>query len=94
LAGVAPSGCEPVFDLTVEGAHNFVADNVIVHNSLEQDSDLVLFLYSEDYYKEAAQRPEMPVVHLHLAKHRNGPTGSVEMVFIPRETRFEEKARG
>jgi replicative DNA helicase len=62
--------------------------------SLEQDSDLVLFLYSEDYYKEANQRPEMPVVQLHLAKHRNGPTGSVDMVFIPRETRFEEKARG
>ena len=40
-------GEQPTFDVTVEGTHNFIADGVVVHNSIEQDADMVMFLYRD-----------------------------------------------
>ena len=55
--------------------------------SIEQDADLVLFVYREEYYK-----PEDPAVagkaEIIVAKHRNGPTGTAELGFIREQTRF------
>ncbi|MHC5720030.1 MAG: DnaB-like helicase C-terminal domain-containing protein, partial [Nostoc sp.] len=50
ILSIEYSGEEEVFDLTVPGLHNFVANNVIVHNSIEQDADLVIMLYRDEYY--------------------------------------------
>jgi replicative DNA helicase len=58
--------------------------------SIEQDSDIVLFLYRESVYNDAAERPN--ITELHVAKHRHGPTGTVELVFIAERTRFESAA--
>ncbi|MGH9194877.1 MAG: replicative DNA helicase, partial [Acidimicrobiia bacterium] len=44
VVSIEPDGVEDVYDMTVVGTHNFVANGVIAHNSLEQDSDLVLFI--------------------------------------------------
>ena len=50
--------------------------------AIEQDADLVMFLYREDYYKREEERNnEREDVELILAKHRNGPTGSIKLAF-------------
>jgi replicative DNA helicase len=65
--------------------------------SLEQDADVVLFLYREDYYAELEKRPEyVPTneAEVSIAKHRNGPTGGVNLYFKGEQTMFynlEEK---
>ena len=82
---IAPDGEDDVYDLTVDGLHNFVAENVIVHNSIEQDSDVVMFLYRPEYYK-SDERPG--IAEVIVAKHRNGPTGMVELKFRRDHTRF------
>ncbi len=63
-----------VYDITVPSQHNFVVNNVIAHNSIEQDADVVMFLYrKDDDIREA--------VNLKVAKHRNGPLGEVDLYF-------------
>jgi replicative DNA helicase len=82
---ITPDGEDDVYDLTVEDLQNFVAGNVIVHNSIEQDSDVVMFLFRPEYYK-SDERPG--IAELHVAKHRNGPTGMIELKFRRDHTRF------
>jgi replicative DNA helicase len=86
IDSILPDGEEEVFDLTVPGPHNFVADNIIVHNSIEQDADIVMFLYRDEVYNEATEHPgEADVI---VAKHRNGPTGVVTLLFRKELTKF------
>lgn len=54
--------------------------------SIEQDADIVMFLYREDYYNPDTDRQHL--TDLILAKHRNGPTGKVELFFHPERLRF------
>lgn len=54
--------------------------------SIEQDADIVMFLYREDYYNPETERQH--VADLMVKKHRNGPTGNVEMYFHPERLRF------
>src|SRR5439155_1762445 len=51
IVAIQPLGPQPVFDATVPGTHNFIANGIVTHNSIEQDSDLVIFVYREEYYK-------------------------------------------
>jgi replicative DNA helicase len=92
VASVTPAGRETVYDLVMPGTHNFLADGLIVHNSgeLEQVSDLVIFLYREDYYDlEKAQRENKEnICEIIIAKHRNGPIGTVELYFHKEYSRF------
>jgi replicative DNA helicase len=85
IGAISPDGEDEVYDLTVEHLHNFVAGNVVSHNSIEQDSDVVMFLFRPEYYK-SDERPG--IAELHVAKHRNGPTGMVELKFRRDHTRF------
>jgi len=67
--------------------------------ALEQDADLVAFLYREEAYKTPEERQAMPedkknVAELILAKQRNGPTGTVELRFVPSSMRFDNLYRG
>ncbi len=88
VAEVAPLGEQPVYDGTVAGTHNFIADGIVAHNSIEQDADLVMFLYRDEYYN--GPKSEKPgIAEVLIAKHRNGPTGSVELAFRRELTRFE-----
>lgn len=66
--------------------------------ALEQDADLVAFLYREETYKSPEERQSMPedrknVAELILAKQRNGPTGTVELRFVPSSMRFDNLYR-
>ena len=60
--------------------------------SIEQDADLVMLLYREDYYEPDTDRPG--VTQVLLAKHRNGPTGIAELFFHKQLTRFVDIDRG
>jgi replicative DNA helicase len=84
-------GATPTFDATVEGTHNFIANGIIAHNSLEQDADVVMFLYRDEMYNpESADRGTAEVI---VAKHRNGPTGKCQLAFLDHHTRFANMAR-
>ena len=54
--------------------------------SIEQDADIVMFIYREDYYNPETDRQH--VTDLILSKHRNGPTGRIELYFHPERLRF------
>jgi replicative DNA helicase len=90
IVAIEPAGNEEVFDLTVEGLHNFVADSIICHNSIEQDSDLVMFIYRDEYYNDESD--QQGLAEIHLAKHRNGPTDSIKLSFLRRYTKFTDLA--
>src|SRR3989344_1581096 len=83
---ISPLGQEEVFDATVPGAHNFVANDIVVHNSIEQDADVVMFIHREDKYKEDSLRPN--IAEILVEKHRNGPVGKVELYFDDKKTTF------
>jgi replicative DNA helicase len=85
IAEISPDGEDEVFDMTVKGLHNFVASNIILHNSIEQDADVVMFLFRPEYYK-SDEKPG--IAEVHVAKHRNGPTGTIELKFRRDHTRF------
>ncbi len=54
--------------------------------SIEQDADIVMFIYREDYYNPETERQHL--VDLIIAKHRNGPVGKVELYFHPERLKF------
>jgi len=59
--------------------------------SLEQDADIVMFIYREEYYKPDTEK--RGIAEIIVAKQRNGPTGSVELAFLKEYTRFMNLAR-
>ena len=88
VVAVEPDGEEDVFDLTVPGPACWLADGVVTHNSgqVEQDADLVLFVYRDEYYNKESDR--LGEADLFLAKHRNGPIGQLTLTFLPKYPRF------
>jgi replicative DNA helicase len=58
--------------------------------SIEQDADLVVFLYRDDYYSEESE--QQGVAELIVAKHRNGPTDTVKLSFLKRYAKFADLA--
>lgn len=60
--------------------------------SIEQDADMVLFLYRDAVYNEDTAKKN--IAEVIVSKHRHGPTGTVELVFVPHETRFRDLATG
>ncbi len=92
LVNITPLGERPVFDATIEGTHNFVANGIIAHNSLEQDADVVMFLYRDEVYN--AESSDKGAAEVIVAKHRSGPIGTKRLVFLGQYTRFDNAARG
>lgn len=56
--------------------------------SIEQDADLVMFLYRDEYYDPESERKG--ITEVLIKKHRNGPTGAVELFFNPAQMRFAD----
>jgi len=54
--------------------------------SIEQDADVVLMMYREDYYEEDSDRPG--VTDIYIRKHRNGPIGRIELLFKKEQMKF------
>jgi replicative DNA helicase len=88
---ITPLGEMPTFDVTVDVTHNFVANGIVAHNSLEQDSDIVMFLYRDDVYNPESQ--DRGTAEVIVSKHRNGPTGVTQLAFLDHYTRFANMAR-
>lgn len=59
--------------------------------AIEQDADVVMFIYREDYYKKDTDRKG--IAEIIIAKQRNGPIGTVELVWMPEYTRFVNAKR-
>ncbi len=91
IVSVEPLGEEEVFDATVIGTHNFVANGVVAHNSIEQDADVVCFIYRDDSYNPDST--EKGTAEIIVAKHRNGPTAKVRLAFLEHLTKFANMAR-
>ncbi|MBA2359919.1 MAG: replicative DNA helicase [Actinobacteria bacterium] len=60
--------------------------------SIEQDADLVFFIYRDEYYND--ETDQQGVAEIHLAKHRNGPTGTEKLAFMSRYAKFSDLAAG
>ncbi len=88
ITSIEPDGEENVYDLTVDAHHNFVANNFTLHNSIEQDSDIVMFIYRDDVYNPESERKN--IADIIIAKHRNGPVGEVSLFFQASQTRFRD----
>jgi replicative DNA helicase len=86
VMAIQADGETEVYDLTVDKFHNFIANNIIVHNSIEQDADLIMMLYRDEYYNPDS--PDRGVAEVIITKHRNGPTGIIKLLFQPEFTKF------
>ncbi|MFG1680501.1 replicative DNA helicase [Nonomuraea sp. NPDC049269] len=91
VASIESLGEQSVYDATVLGAHNFVANGISVHNSIEQDADMVILLHREDAYER--ESPRAGEADLIVAKHRNGPTATVTVAFQGHYSRFVDMAQ-
>ena len=85
-------GEHPVYDATVLGSHNFIADGIAVHNSIEQDADMVVLLHRPDAFER--DDPRAGEADLILAKHRNGPTATITVAHQLHYSRFVDMAQG
>jgi replicative DNA helicase len=91
IVEITSIGEDDVYDGTVSGTHNFVANGVNLHNSLEQDSDVVILLHRPDAFDR--DDPRGGEADLILAKHRNGPTKTVTVAHQLHLSRFANMAR-
>ncbi|MCW2893947.1 MAG: replicative helicase [Actinomycetia bacterium] len=92
IVSIEPLGQQPVYDATVKETHNFVANGINAHNSIEQDADVVILLHREDAYER--ESPRAGEADLIVAKHRNGPTATVTVAFQGHYSRFVDMAPG
>lgn len=60
--------------------------------AIEQDADIIMFIYRDDYYNKDSKEPN--VAEVIIGKQRNGPTGTVKLFFQKNQTRFENLAMG
>jgi replicative DNA helicase len=74
-----PSKQEIVYDCWLPSTNNFIGNGYILHNSIEQDADLVLMIYREKYYSNENDKND--ITDIIIAKHRNGPVGTINLVF-------------
>ena len=79
-------GMKPVYDATIENVHNFLANEIVVHNSIEQDADIVMFLFRPEYYNPSHKPGLAEVI---VAKNRHGKVGSVSLTYRKSIAQFQ-----
>lgn len=92
VASVVDEGVEEMtFDLSVPLAGNFVVSDMLTHNSgaIEQDADVVLFIYRPDFNNPEASEEAKSRTKLIVAKNRNGSLGEIELIFRGDQFRFD-----
>jgi replicative DNA helicase len=91
IVAIEDRGDAPVYDATVIEHHNFLANGIVAHNSIEQDADVVMFIYRDEVYNPDS--PDRGSAEIIIAKHRNGPVGVTNLAFMDHHTRFANIAR-
>ncbi len=71
--------------------HRPILSDLRESGAIEQDADIVMFLYRDDYYHEDSEKQN--IGEIIIAKHRNGPTGNLELTFKKEYTKFVNMAR-
>jgi replicative DNA helicase len=71
--------------------HRPILSDLRESGSQEQDSDVVAFLYRDDYYNPDTDKKN--IAEIIIAKQRNGPTGTIELVWLPKFTKFASLER-
>ncbi len=66
--------------------HRPVLSDLRESGSIEQDADIVMFLYRDEYYNQDTDKPN--ICEINIAKQRSGPTGTVEVTWLGKYTRF------
>ncbi|WP_278261018.1 replicative DNA helicase [Nocardia sp. AG03] len=92
IVEITSLGEQDVYDGTVPGTHNFVAQGISAHNSLEQDADMVILLHRPDAFER--DDPRGGEADLIVGKHRNGPTATITVAHQLHLSRFVDMARG
>jgi len=82
-----PSNQEIVYDCWLPSTNNFIANGYVLHNSIEQDADLVLMIYRDKYYSNETDKND--ITDIIIAKHRNGPVGTINLVFNSSTANFD-----
>ncbi len=68
------------------GDHRPMLSDLRESGAIEQDADIVMFLYREDYYNHETERKD--IAEVIISKQRNGGTGTIELAWLPRFTKF------
>jgi replicative DNA helicase len=87
VKSVSYQGIQDVYDKTIPKFHNYLNSGFVLHNSIEQDADIVIMLYREDYYNE--KQSNLQITEFIVAKHRNGPIGTAKLLFTPAIASFK-----
>lgn len=66
--------------------HRPILSDLRESGAIEQDADIVMFLYRDDYYNKDSEKKN--IAEVIIAKHRNGPTGTVELLWLSQYTKF------
>jgi len=91
ILSITPVGEADVYDATIPATHNFVANDIIVHNSIEQDADMVAFIYRPEYYQileDESGQSLKGIAEFIIAKHRHGALETIKLKFTDTFAKF------
>lgn len=87
IKNIQYKGLSTVYDMMIPIFHNYIENGIVFHNSIEQDADVVIMIYREEYYNEKSSKPQ--ITELNVAKHRNGSLGTAKLLFNPIITSYQ-----
>ena len=88
IVNIHYEGLNQVYDKTIPFFHNYINNNIIFHNSIEQDADIVIMLYRAGYYMDKNSDSQPSETEFIVAKHRNGQIGTAKLFFQASTTKF------
>nr|YP_010865196.1 replication helicase subunit [Campylaephora boydenii]WGT74045.1 replication helicase subunit [Campylaephora boydenii] len=78
-----------VYDLSMISSIHFICQDIVLHNSIEQDADIVLMLYQKQADNQNLKHNKK-IIDLVISKNRHGPTGSCQLLFLTDNTSFKD----